>query len=110
MEHSPAKKDLGVLVGGKLAMSQQCALTAQKANHNLGCIKSSKARREREVTCPSALHCETSRGVLHSHVESSVHERHRAAEVRPEEGHKHDPRDGTSPSEEMLKRRDLDWM
>ena len=63
MKHSPAEKDQGVLVDGKLDMSQQHALTAQKVNSLLGRINRSMARRTREVILPLCLCCEASPGV-----------------------------------------------
>jgi len=66
IENSPAKKNLGVLVDEKLDMSQQCALTAQKASCVLGCIKSSVASRLREVILPLCS------SLVRPHLESCV--------------------------------------
>jgi len=53
IEHNPVRKELGVLVYAELNISQQCALTAQKANLSLiGCIKRIVASRLREVILP----------------------------------------------------------
>ena len=48
LERSSAERDLGVLMDNRLAMSQQCALVAKKANGILGYIKMSVASRSKE--------------------------------------------------------------
>jgi len=94
MEHSPAEKDLVVLVDGKLDMSQQRAFTAQKANRILGCIKRSVASRVRGYPAPLLCTADTSPGVPCPDVESSIQETHRPVGVHPKEGHKNDPWNG----------------
>ena len=57
LKKSSAKKDLDVLMDNRLAMSQQRALTAKKANGVLECIKNSVVSRSREVIFPPSLLC-----------------------------------------------------
>ena len=48
LKSSSVGRDLGVPGGGKLVLSQQCALADQKANNILGSIRTSAARQARE--------------------------------------------------------------
>ncbi|PKU43370.1 rna-directed dna polymerase from mobile element jockey-like [Limosa lapponica baueri] len=52
LKSSPADRDLGGWVDGKLNMSQRCALAAKRANCVLGCIEHSIASQSREVIVP----------------------------------------------------------
>lgn len=47
LDSSSAEKDIGVLVGDRLIVSQQCALVGRKANGILGYIRKSVASRLR---------------------------------------------------------------
>ena len=55
LERSSAERNLGVQVGNRLAMSQQCALVAKKANGILVCIRKRMASRLRVMILPSTL-------------------------------------------------------
>jgi len=77
-----------VLVDEKLNMTQQCVLSAQKANCILGCINRSTASRSSEVILP--LYSALVRPHLESciQLEPSAKEGHRPVEAGPEEGQK----------------------
>jgi len=80
---------------GKLGMSQRCALTAQKANHILGCIRRSVVIRLRGDPAPLLCAGEASPGELCPDVESSVQEGHGPVGAHPEASHRNDAKDGT---------------
>jgi len=59
LELSLAERHLGVLVGGKTNMSQQCGLGTKRDSHILGCIKHGTTNMLKEVIVSlySALLC-----------------------------------------------------
>ena len=89
------KRTWGVLAAHQLDMSWHCALTAQKANPIVGCIKRIMACSSREAILPLCT-AEASLGVLHPDVESSAQERCGPVSLCPEEGQKNDPRGWTA--------------
>jgi len=81
-------------VDEKLVMRHQCALTAQKVNCILGCVKRSVASRSREAT--ESLYSALVRPHLESCIQLWSPPGHGAVGAGPEEGHKNDQRTGAS--------------
>lgn len=85
---SPVEKNWGILVDGKMDMSQQCACAAQKANSILGCIKERGGQEGAGGYCPP-LHCpcEAPAGALHLSLVPPVQKPYGVVGAGPEEGH-----------------------
>ena len=64
LERSSAEKNLAVLMDNRLAMSQQCALVAKKANGILGCTKKNMASRLMELILSLLCAGEATSGAL----------------------------------------------
>ena len=76
-----------MLVDSRLAMIQQCAFVAKRANDTMGCLKKSMASRSREVILPLCPG-EATFGVQCPVQGSLVQERQGTTVESPVEGHK----------------------
>jgi len=103
----PAKKGLGVLLDHKLDMSSNVHSRPRKST--VSWAASTAVWPAGQGSDPALLLYtgEASPGVLHPDVESSVQERHGAIGGCPEEGHRNDSQDGTSPCEDRLREQGL---
>ena len=101
IETSPAEKGLGPALrrrawGYWWMKSQQCALTAQKANRTPRLYQTKHGQQvEGGDSAPLLRSGESPPAVLRPAPGSSLQDRHGPAGVGPEEGHKNDQRDGT---------------
>ena len=83
------EKDLGVLVDEKLDVSQQCVLTAWRANSILGCIKREGGQQGREQIVPPVLcHCKAPTRIMHPGLHPLAQEGYGAVRAGPEEAMK----------------------
>ena len=71
MKHSPAEKDLGVPVNGKLDISQPCALVSPESQLHPGLHQRWGQQVERGDPAPLPCTAETSPGALHPDAEFS---------------------------------------
>ena len=84
IESSPAEKDLGIMVGDKLDMSQQCALATQKALLSTR-LHPKQPGQQVEDSVPLLHSGQIPPGVLHPALEASAQERHGPVGEGPEE-------------------------
>ena len=92
-ERSPLQKDIGVPVDERFNMSQQCVLSAWKANCILGCITRGVASRVKEVIVPLYPR-NTPPGVLCPDLGPPTQERCGGFRTGPEEDHENNQRAG----------------
>ena len=90
LEMSSAETDLDVLVGNRLAMSQQRALVAKEANGILGCIKEHGQQLEGGDPPPLLCADEAAFRILCPVLGSPVQKRQGSPRRSPARGHKDD--------------------